>query len=76
MKNPVSHDQMIMIVERATRERNAAVAALVAALPRRAIAWMATSADKFRQARAATQSSHHLRGLSTHLRYFGASANL
>jgi hypothetical protein len=75
MKTPVSHDQMRLIIERATRERNAAVAELVAAIARQAIAWLATSAAKLRQARVMAQSARHSSQQNTHLRHFGVSAS-
>lgn len=52
MKTYLTYDQLTMIIERATRERNAAVAELITTLPRKALAWAAQGVEKFRQVRA------------------------
>ena len=52
MKTKLTHAQIAMMIENATRERNAAVWELVAALPRKALAWAARGVEKVRQIRA------------------------
>ena len=76
MKTPLSHEQMMTITDRATRERNAVVAEVVTALAHKALAWISTSAEKFRQARALMQKTSRARGETTQLRYFGASVSI
>ena len=76
MKTPLSHEQMMMIIDRARRERNAVVAEVVTALPRKALVWISTSAEKFRQARAMMHKTSRASGQTTQLRYFGASVSI
>lgn len=76
MKPVLSHEQMMLIIERATRERNAAVAELVATLPRKLIAALARSAEAFRQLRDSAQRGRQADGELIHLRCSGASTSI
>ena len=68
MKNDLTYDQLTMLIERATRERNAAVSELVTTLPGKILAWAAQGAEKFRQARAVN--------VTAPMKAFGGSASI
>ena len=46
MKPSLSHEQMTMIIARATRERNAAIGELFATLPSKVLDWAARGFEK------------------------------